>query len=163
MQLVTRLLQSTAQRLGYDLTPHWKQDAMPLARHLRSLFAKYAIDTVFDVGANRGQYHDFLRSDVGFKGLIISFEPVRKYSDFLKERAAKEKHWVIRDFALGNCDKSLPINVTHSPGLNSFLTPIHSELVSHTEVVSVRRLDSVYAELRSNYGIPLLEDGYTGV
>lgn len=141
-----------ARRLGYDITPYWRLPQQPLVRHTRALFDKYSIDAVFDVGANLGQYHDLLRDEVGFNGLIVSFEPVREYADRLQARSAHEPNWIVKDFALGSVEESVPINVTSSPGLNSFLTPIQRDLVRHTEVVSIRRLESIFHELQRAYG-----------
>ena len=45
-------------------------------QHLKKIFKYTEVDCVFDIGANYGQYAKMLRSDIKFKGLIISFEPI---------------------------------------------------------------------------------------
>ncbi len=143
-----------AKRTGYDMVPSWKVDLVPLANHLRKIFAQNNIQLVLDVGANMGQYHDFLRSEVGFKGQILSFEPVRKYSDLLKSRLAEDPRWRIYDFALGSEEGEASINVTRSPGLNSFL-PARTDVVDGfwsegaviaVEKVRIRTLDNMVSE-----------------
>lgn len=145
---------------GYNLTPNWRLGRLPLARHLRDLFATYEVDCVFDVGANLGQYRDMLREESGFSARILSFEPVKKYAEVLKERAKTDQKWTICDFALGNDAKISQIHVTKSPGLNSFLAPRRDRVtgfwaddaICGTEAVETRTLDDVYQDLRSQFG-----------
>ena len=47
----------------------------PEIQALRRFLSAFAVDCVFDVGANRGQYATMLRKDAGFDGTILSFEP----------------------------------------------------------------------------------------
>ena len=54
---------------------------LAMANRLRDLFDRLGIKRVIDVGANEGQYGDFLRTEVGFKGLIKSFEPVPEFAE----------------------------------------------------------------------------------
>jgi hypothetical protein len=63
-------------------------------RHLRKLFSKCNIDCVFDVGANYGQYARMLRDAVGFKGLIISFEPIAAAAAALRREFRNEPRMV---------------------------------------------------------------------
>src|SRR4051812_29158750 len=94
--LKSRILQgfvNAARSRGYELIPYWKMEAQPLARDLRKLFDIYQVDCVFDVGGNLGQFHDFIREDVGYGGTIITFEPVAKYIAHLQARAACEPNW----------------------------------------------------------------------
>lgn len=159
MQLKRQLMRQVirlARARGYDVTPSWKVQGQDLARHLRALVAYYRIDCVLDVGANRGQYHDLLREDVGFEGWIISFEPVRRYADRLLARAAADSKWRVFDLALGSADETAEIHVTLSPGLNSFLKPRadavpgfwRKDPLIGTESVHVRTLDGVFDPLQ---------------
>lgn len=89
-----------AHACGYTIIPNWQRDRAPLAWSLREIFRKYEIDCVFDVGANEGQYRDFLRRDVRFMGPIISFEPLPDLAKRLSQRASHDSHWLIREVAL---------------------------------------------------------------
>ena len=144
---------------GYDLTPQWRLESQPLARHLRKVFDHYQIDCVLDVGANKGQYRDFLREEVRYAGRIISFEPVKKYVDLLKSRAEEDASWTIVDHALGRDEATAEINVTKSPGLNSFLEPRHDAVEGFwdketivKESVVIKRLDDVFSGLQTRFG-----------
>lgn len=152
--VVRKTIVEAAKKKGYEVVPSWKVEQVPLANHLRKVFAHNDIEVVLDVGANMGQYHDFLRDDVGFKGQILSFEPVRKYSELLKSRLAEDSQWQIYDFALGSEEGEALINVTQSPGLNSFL-PARTDVVDGfwsdgavvaVEKARIRTLDDVLSE-----------------
>ena len=153
--VVRKAIISGANARGYQLIPFWKVHDLPLANHLRTVFAQYAIDIVLDVGANKGQYHDFLRQDVGFKGRIISFEPVAKYANLLRARLGEDDGWMVNHFALGSEAGEAEINVTQSPGLNSFLaarTDIvegywKDDAIVGVEKVQIRTLDEVLVEM----------------
>lgn len=131
-------------------------DKQPLARHLAALFSAHRIDCVFDVGGNAGQYRDLLRNDVGFDGWIFSFEPVSKYVEILKTRSLHDSKWLIHDYALGGHEHTASINVTRSPGLNSFLKPASSGVdgywtegeVVETQDVRIARLDDIFTGLQ---------------
>ena len=120
---ISKRLARIALSHGYEITPTWKIESRPLIMHLRELFTRYRIDSVFDVGANRGQYHDLLREEVSFDGVIFSFEPVSEHFSTLQAKATKDAAWQVFNIALGRADSRAQINVTASPGLNSFLRP----------------------------------------
>jgi FkbM family methyltransferase len=157
-RVVQAVVAGAASR-GYVIVPEWRVDAQPMARHLKALFALQSIDCVLDVGANMGQYHDFIRNEVGFDGLIISFEPVSKYVQMLKKRLAEDEKWILVEHALGSADAEAEINVTTSPGLNSFLEPRREDMPGfwdgeqaiRKEIVQIRTLDAVYPGLVEKY------------
>lgn len=68
--------------------------------HLRRFFAHFGVDCVFDVGANRGQYAMMLRNDVGFRGPIISYEPIPEIVGELRAISANDPAWYIEELAL---------------------------------------------------------------
>jgi FkbM family methyltransferase len=147
-----------ARRLGYEVIPAWRVEGYAFAQHLARLFDHLAIDCVFDVGANKGQYRDFLRLAVGFNGPIISFEPVHATFESLSARAKSDPSWIVKNYALGDRDGKTEINVMASSSLTSFLEPDQSHLkleknvILDKETVSIRRLDSLENELDSVLG-----------
>lgn len=126
--------------------------AFLLPEHLVGLFAHYRVDCVLDVGANRGQYAKMLRR-AGYRGQIVSFEPVPELFAQLAAAAAKDERWSVHQMALGSADGVLPMHVV--PGtMSSLLTPSaygtgrYEQLRQVTEVeVPVRRLDALLPTL----------------
>jgi FkbM family methyltransferase len=154
---VKGVITNLADKAGYAVIPHWRLETLGLEQHLRELFRRHAVDTVFDVGANTGQYVDFLRTYVGYEGRVISFEPVPELAKTLAEKAANDPRWTVYPFALGREDTTLEITVMANSDLSSFLksdgTSIGMESAlkaltpQRTVPVSVRRLDGVLPEL----------------
>ena len=125
---------------------------------LRDLLTKLSINCVLDVGANRGQYGAILRG-LGYRGWILSFEPIRANLDILEKVAARNGPWRVFPYALGSTNSQLLINVTELSVFSSFLTPLEDSQtrfpknrVERTEEVAVWRLDSVLKTCIS--GIP---------
>lgn len=160
MQALKRLLSHALGQKGYSLVPHWHRDSEPQARYLARLFDEFAIDCVFDVGANRGQYADFLRQRVGFRGRIISFEPIPELVAELRERAQTDPLWTVCAHALGERDAMAEFKIMESDRFSSFLAPDHSATdqflsknsVVRVETVAVRRLEDVATEWRDRLG-----------
>jgi FkbM family methyltransferase len=120
----------------------------PQARSVR-LFSHYNINLVFDVGANEGQYAKSLRQ-AGFKGRIVSFEPVSFVYKNLANSAKGDSLWQTCNIALGDFDGTGEINISGNSYSSSFL-PIgqthvqcapESIYVSKERVI-VKRIDSV--------------------
>jgi FkbM family methyltransferase len=157
---IKRLVESVAGSIGYAVIPHWRLQQYDVMQHLKALFEMLKVDCVLDVGANRGQYRDFLRIGVGYTGAIVSFEPIVENARVLTERAAADDRWTIFALALGREDRTAEINVTAVTEFSSFLQPdgaAISELaplssVQRTETVQVRRLDSILQEVIASHG-----------
>jgi FkbM family methyltransferase len=149
------------RRLGYEIIPASRIMPRALSTHLVSLFGMLGTTCVFDVGANTGQYRDFLRNEVRYRGLIVSFEPVTKMVEILRERAQSDPAWLVYHCALGAAAGTQSINVMRAETLSSFLAPDSSatdlfapyNVVDHTENVEVKTLDSVIEELRARRDI----------
>jgi FkbM family methyltransferase len=149
-----------ARTFGYDIVPLREMRERDFALHLFQLFARVRIDCVLDVGANIGQYRNFLRERVLYQGMIISFEPVRRHVDLLNEQSRTDTKWLIQGYALGREHGTMPINVMKSDQFSSFLEPDNSQIpafaplnvASHTERVEVRTLDEVLPELQQTLG-----------
>ncbi len=78
---------------------------------------------MLDVGANRGQFRDQLRHDVGWDGLIVSVEPQPKLAAALRQRAASDPRWLVVERALGPAPGRATFNVTAGDVYSSFLEP----------------------------------------
>ena len=77
-----KLIRSILNRYGFDLV-RTKNSHDNLTKHLSNVLLSRNIDCIFDVGANSGQYGVFLRA-LGYKGHIISFEPIGSVFNMLK-------------------------------------------------------------------------------
>lgn len=120
---------------------------------LGTLLRLYGVEAVFDVGANNGVSGRYLRN-TGFRGRIVSFEPVSHFYRQLEREAAGDPLWVCRNMALGDAEGELEINVSgDAGGASSFLeqTSALAERAPElrkvgTERVSVSTVDRVARE-----------------
>ncbi len=148
-------LTRVVRRFGYEIVPRTDLERRALAIHLKEVFLRNDIQCVLDVGANRGQYYQFLRERVGYRGLVVSFEPTSRNLAHLREQATADSRWIIRGEALGNNETEMEINVMKVDLLSSFLSPHPAmveifrdvNIIDHKEAVGVRRLDSVIGEI----------------
>lgn len=118
--------------------------------HLANLIRTVGVSTVIDIGANRGQFADSLRSS-GYEGLICSFEPVSEAYVELERRARPDPRWETYQLALGTRAYETRINVaSNGAASSSFLDLRQSHRLAapdvhftRKETVKVRRLDQV--------------------
>ena len=152
-----KFLQRRLRSIGYEVVPYPPSDWVRSRDSLQRLLNKLAIDCVFDVGANRGQFGDQLR-DIGYKGTILSFEPVQAHFKILSARAAARPPWNTFKYALGSQNGQAEINVNEDDVLTSFL-PSNPPTSTHPrnrvvakETVEVRRLDGIFDECMAGSG-----------
>lgn len=143
--------------IGFDLV-RTKNAHDDLSKHLTNVLESRAIDCVFDVGANSGQYGLFLRS-LGYRGHIVSFEPVGSVFEALKKTSGGDDKWHCHNYALGEKKEEKVINVYKSTVFSSFLTAnAYSKDIWHSledvkpETVRVFRLDEVWDEVTGGLG-----------
>ncbi len=161
IRLAKSVLGACAGTIGCELVPRWRVDRLSLARHLAAIFEKYQVDVVFDVGANQGQYYEFLREDVRYRGLVVSFEPIPELAARLTARAARTARWQVQNCALGRVEESRAFNIMEGSELSSFKAPDSSHVpelsqwnrVARVEQVAVRRLDDVWPALKASHGV----------
>ncbi len=146
------LHKTIARYFGYEFVRTSQLAYRDINTHLITLFEKLDINCVLDVGANMGQYAGNLRR-AGYKGLIISFEPVGECYEYLKKQ--ESENWIIHKLALGSEQKSMEINITNKSVFSSFLKPNEysdqrfnqSARIDHTETVEVKRLDDIFDDI----------------
>jgi FkbM family methyltransferase len=157
-------MQRLARRLGYDLTPRRK--AKPVEAQLIAVLERFEIACVLDVGANAGQYGSLLRA-WGYRGRIVSFEPVPAAHARLELRAAGDPAWQVAPrMALGAKDGEATIEIAAESDMSSIMPQTEllrrvspSSQVIARERVPLRRLDGLAKEyLKHAEGIFLKVD-----
>jgi FkbM family methyltransferase len=111
------------------------------------------VDYVIDIGANRGQFAVGLL-DFGYKGKIVSFEPVGSVHQELSKVASKYDRWeVAKQIAIGSENGEVEINVSDNSVFSSILNIKKSHVEQkdysktvRTETVKIGRLDDVLPE-----------------
>ena len=155
-----RWVDAGLQRRGYHLLPRWRLNRYSQSTHIAGLFRMLGVDCVLDVGANIGQYHEFLRLHVGYTGEVVSLEPIDEMYQGLVGASRADPLWQVHRLALGEADRSMTIHVTRERTLSSLLPRDEAELrrmgyqkylketeLDTTEQVTVRRLDGVLPEI----------------
>jgi FkbM family methyltransferase len=142
-------------RLGFDLRYFIDSEE----GILRNLLHRLQPVAVLDVGANIGQYGRLLRG-VGYRGLIISFEPLSSAHQKLTAEARADGSWIVAPrAALGSAKGSVAINVSGN-SVSSSVLPMkaahlsaapHSHYVA-TETVALARLDELLPAVFSGTG-----------
>jgi FkbM family methyltransferase len=136
-----RSLNSALRYIGLELIRHrW--------RRVADIINFKSVDLVIDVGANEGQFGAMIRS-LGYKGVIISFEPVTAAFTKLKQRARYDRGWIVEKVAVSSTDGKRDIRVSDRTYFSSFEEPT-GELIGYdtrartisTESTSVTTLDA---------------------
>lgn len=129
-----------------------KYPAQDLRRRLR-LFNYHGITKILDVGANSGQYAQE-NFKLGFNGKIISFEPLRKVYLELEKKTKKNSNWYSYNFALGDVNEEVEINVSENTFSSSILDILPSHVTSapdskfvNKERITVKKLDQVFEDV----------------
>lgn len=165
---ILNLIKKILRLIGYDLIR--SNSSLMLRLKLHELIKKHNIDIVFDVGANRGQFSEEMRSKVGYKKNIVSFEPLSTAFNDLENKAKKDKRWHAINIALGNERGELNINVAANSVSSSFLKmlPLHEHAAPESifignETAKVERLDEIaggYLKDKSSIFIKIDAQGY---
>jgi FkbM family methyltransferase len=111
------------------------------------------VDLLLDIGANAGQYARLMR-DYGFKGEIISFEPLSEAFKTLKNYSQKDPLWSVHNYALGDSNYTTTINVAGNSYSSSLLDmlPAHENAAPESkyvtqEQIEVKTLDSLFNKI----------------
>jgi len=137
------------RQFGYDLAKRSSfslgdpSSVAAIAQHLAELLPALSIEVVIDVGANMGQYYDFLRDRVGFTGRVISFEPIPELAQALKERSRADPKWAVHNIALGRQQGTLPLNMSHKTGWSSLLQKAGRDVNEVAASITIERVADV--------------------
>lgn len=116
------------------------------------LLKHFNIQTVFDVGANSGQYAYYIRR-LGYRNRIVSFEPIKAPFQMMEKFARHDKKWDIENFALGDSNGETEINVSGNVVSSSILDMTSTHLnaepdseYTRKEVIQIKTFDTYVAE-----------------
>jgi len=122
--------------------------------HLKQLIELLEINCVLDVGANNGQFATELRG-IGFKGLLVSFEPLQREFVRLQEAFSRDPLW--RGFCVALGDKNGPAKINVIPHLTVMSSMLETRSRwgdVETEDVEVKRLDDIFGSIVSELVSP---------
>jgi len=131
----------------------------------------FAVDVIFDIGANVGQFVDSLRTG-GYHGHIISFEPLSSAHATLLATAASDPLWDVAErCAVGASDGWAEINIAGNSYSSSLLPmlDLHREIAPQsayqgTEPCRVITLDSyierTFSDPTTVFGLKIDTQGY---
>jgi FkbM family methyltransferase len=119
------------------------------------------INCVFDVGAHVGQFARALRHH-GYRGRIVSFEPVPSAYNMLERYAERDEAWWTQQLALGAQEQRLPMQMHGDTATTSSFRAatlygrqnLPSMRNVQVEDVIVTRLDAVFAKYTESIGEP---------
>ena len=130
--------------------------------HVKTLIDYLDVDCVLDVGANRGQFAERIRK-LGYRGWIVSFEPVPEVYRALSRRFEGDDRWRGLQVALGDRDETRAFHVAGADAqASSFLEfndagPARwgeAHEVRETMPIRARRLDEIWDECMPNGDSP---------
>ncbi|CAJ1003482.1 MULTISPECIES: FkbM family methyltransferase [Brevibacillus] len=117
------------------------------------LIAHKRIALVLDVGANTGQFASKLRQQ-GYRGRIVSFEPLSKEFAQLQQLASSDPHWDCKQVALGSTEGQAIINIAGNSYSSSLLPMLDRHVIGAPdsryvgrETIVITRLDTLLPSL----------------
>jgi FkbM family methyltransferase len=148
MSEVKRLIRKCFHSVGLDL--HRLNPLLNPAYQLVRGLQRFGIERILDVGANAGQFALELRS-LGFKGHIVSFEPLSAAHASLESAASSDENWHVHErCAVGDRDGEVEINIAGNSVSSSILPMLesHSSAAQGSAYIGAERaplvrLDSV--------------------
>jgi FkbM family methyltransferase len=157
---MNRLIRAAYKRLGIIHLGRRR------VRDLIDFIENRRIDTVIDVGANIGQFGEGLRAE-GFRGKIVSFEPITSVYQELAKKAATDGNWEAHRCGLGSTAGTAQIHVSELTVFSSILdmtstAGLHDSrtAVTRTEEIEIRTLDQVASNLTGNILLKIDAQGY---
>jgi len=144
------LLRKIGKNFGLDIKMTDEERFMLLLKH-------YKIDLIFDVGANTGQYAESLFK-LGYKGKIVSFEPLSDAHQKLLKNSEKYPGWMVAErCALGAEDGEIEINISENSVSSSIMNVLNDHVkaepksrIIKKEKTKIFKLDSVYHKYAEN-------------
>jgi FkbM family methyltransferase len=144
--MLKNALMNLIRRFGLEVRRYHPNNSEHSATHL--LLRHLHVDLVLDVGANEGQYAESLVQG-GYRGQVLSFEPLSRAHASLTARAARYARWAVHPrVAVGDRPGVATIHVAGNSVSSSLLPTLNAHLAAAPEsapvgeeAVDVVRLD----------------------
>lgn len=156
---IVDLIKKTVNLFKVDIIKYPNSDL----RRRQKLLLNYKINKILDVGANAGQYAQLMRK-LGYKGEIISFEPIQSIFKKLEFKTNKDEKWKAYNIALGNKEEGRLLNISENTYSSSLLeiTPNHLHSAPESnyidkEKIKVKKLQDIYNDLVEDGDIVFLK------
>lgn len=154
----------------FSLEIHWIAPASSPTKQIFTAIELAGCNLVFDIGANIGQFASELRSS-GYKGRIVSFEPLSSAHTLLCKKTKRDKDWHVHGrSAIGDVEGEIQINISGNSVSSSVLSMLQSHKnsapTSHyigQELVPITQLDTIassYINEGSNIFIKIDTQGF---
>ena len=148
MKIIKKIAKKIFNKVGLNVS-HYKKYPELLLHH--------KIELLFDVGANFGQYAMHTRES-GYKGKIISFEPLPDAYEKILKNSKNDPLWTIhKRCALGSGISEMEINISQNSQSSSILSMLHSHSSAAPESsyigktkTDVITLDSIFDSYQKN-------------
>ena len=119
-------------------------------KQLSAVLRLLKIDVVFDIGANEGQFARKIREH-GYRGKIISFEPLTSARNNLLSFASRDPDWQVHgQSAIGDQDGEIEINISANSVSSSVLPMLETHSIAAvgssyvgSEKIPIFKLDSI--------------------
>jgi FkbM family methyltransferase len=111
--------------------------------HLRQFLAEFAVDCVFDVGANVGQYASMLRREAKYQGRIISFEPLVNEFRTLERVSKSDELWDVERIGITASGGMRTFKVMKASQFSSFSDPISGDTDKFASATTILERPSV--------------------
>jgi FkbM family methyltransferase len=159
ISLKRRVIDAIVGPFGIQISRRGSAWALMEPEQLGRFLREFRIDCVFDVGANTGQYASRLRH-IGFRGLIISFEPIPEAAAKVADASRHDRAWIVKQLALDSRVRTVHFNVMKDSQFSSLHEPDHSSTaafadknrVEQTIPVETQTIANLYPLLQTEYG-----------
>jgi FkbM family methyltransferase len=133
------------QSLFHGLGLHIGRRRYTLAGAREAILKSGDVDLVIDVGAHQGEYGGSLRA-TGYRGEILSFEPVANHFQQLLSASAGDDAWHCLNRAGGARAETATINVSANEGHSSSLlgmTEVHEQAAPGSHYASTQTIEVI--------------------
>lgn len=162
LTILKKHVKSLGRAFGIEFR-RYRPDRSEMAQSMAMLSA-HRINLIFDVGANIGQFGKSLREG-GYRGRIISFEPLSSARNLLLAVSDKDADWEVATCAaIGDEDGEIDIHIAGNSASSSVLDMLdtHSNAAPESryigaERVPLRRLDTLALDYLRPDSIPFLK------